>query len=427
VVTAFNIESYSWLQDDPAERSAEVLERISLQLASFSIPETSTTPTMPSAPASTFHPSSSVVAINVLWFLALTTALFASLFAILVQQWLRQYAYYPHLSSRALAHLRQRRFDALQGWGVPQIISSLSILLQAGLLLFIGGLVVLLWSLHRTVALSMSIAAGVFVVAFAMTTVLPIFFRDSPYKSPLAWGMYVAATRAAYIPMLLCFRARWWIIAKARPRTIFRADFLWTNFQAKLAQFRRTNWSDLEVQSEADASRMDLRAVGWTTRVLLSVDVDNVAACLLETASPVIALLQWISYVSGTPLDRVQVQLSQSAWHDWPETWPRNGTDGSVSAALLRHACTYLATSSDYTSITPLSALHLMRWLDGGIESEPSWAPILLAALERADAIEEDGTLEFLSAQVFTFFDTSQLTEHHQRGKCLELTKNCNV
>jgi hypothetical protein len=423
VVTAFNIESYTWLQEDPVERSAEVLERISLQLASFSIQDTSTTPTLPSAPASTFHPSSSVVAINVLWFLALTVALFASLFAILVQQWLRQYASYPRLSSRALAHLRQRRFDALQGWGVPQIISGLSILLQAGLLLFIMGLVVLLWSLHKTVALPMTIVASAFVVAFATTTILPIFSRDSPYKSPLAWGMYVAATRAAYVPMLLYFRAHWWIIAKARPRTIFRADFLWAGFQAKLAQYRRTNWFDLEAQSEADASRMDLRAVGWTTRVLLSVDVDSVAVCLLETANPTVALLQWISYVSGTPLDRVQIQLSQSAWYEWPETWPRNGTDGSVSVALLRHACTYIATSTDYTNIAPLSALHLMCWLHKGIESEPSWAPILLAALERADAIEDDEALEFLSAQVFTFFDVPQLTEHHQQGICLELTK----
>ena len=112
----------------------------------------------------------------------------AAIFAILAQQWVRQYVNIAFITNSERARIRQKRFEAFDNWFVPQMIMGLALLLQAALFLFFSGLVLLLWTLNVTVAIAITLAASVFVTEFLLTTVIPAFCTDYPYRSPLAWG-----------------------------------------------------------------------------------------------------------------------------------------------------------------------------------------------------------------------------------------------
>ena len=156
----------------------ELLSRISLQLSSFSSNAAFINSTVPALPGESFHASTSIISINVLWFLSLTFSLMAALFAILVQQWIQQYLDFPLVTARERACLRQRRYNGLNRWLVPHIISALSSLLQMALFLFLAGLVTLLWTLDRVVAIAITAAIALFLCGFIITTIMPAFSVD---------------------------------------------------------------------------------------------------------------------------------------------------------------------------------------------------------------------------------------------------------
>lgn len=87
MVTAFAVESYQWLQDDPADASAELLRQAVILLSTLANQTSSSVPPQP-GPA---LPESVVVRINVYWFLSLVLSLSAALIGIVCKQWLREY------------------------------------------------------------------------------------------------------------------------------------------------------------------------------------------------------------------------------------------------------------------------------------------------------------------------------------------------
>ncbi|KDQ59847.1 hypothetical protein JAAARDRAFT_94694, partial [Jaapia argillacea MUCL 33604] len=112
VLTAFLIDSYKNLQEDPAQSSSQILLQISSQLNSFVI---STSPgginfANASHQAQTapipFAVTHSAVTLNVLWFSSLVLSLATALFGILVKQWLREYSKTSILSLRESVRLR---------------------------------------------------------------------------------------------------------------------------------------------------------------------------------------------------------------------------------------------------------------------------------------------------------------------------------
>lgn len=186
IVTAFTVESYQWLQEDPAQRSANLLAQISLQLSSFSLSPVSVNSTAPPLPPpSPFRPESTDIAINMMWFLSLTLSLLASFFTIAVQQWLRAYMLPRHLSVRESIRLREQRYEALLYCQVPNLISFLPILLQAAVVLFLFGVYFLLRELSHPITTAFAVISGVPFLLYFISLFLPLFWRACPYKSPL--------------------------------------------------------------------------------------------------------------------------------------------------------------------------------------------------------------------------------------------------
>ncbi|KAI0773247.1 hypothetical protein BD413DRAFT_492204 [Trametes elegans] len=197
VVTAFNIEAYKLLQEDPDEKTASLLTQISAQL------DNNNDSARRALPVATFSPDARAVRINILWFSSLVLSLFSASVGILMKQWLREYTRYAANSPRENARIRQLRHDGLARWKVPLIIALLPFLLQVAMALFFAGLLDLLWSLHQTVASIITVLV-VGALSFLMyTTVTPTFSGDCPYKSQQALALYLLVQGLARILSLL--------------------------------------------------------------------------------------------------------------------------------------------------------------------------------------------------------------------------------
>uniref|UniRef100_A0A0W0G993 DUF6535 domain-containing protein n=1 Tax=Moniliophthora roreri TaxID=221103 RepID=A0A0W0G993_MONRR len=224
VVTAFVIESYQWLDKDPADTTVALLTQISKQLGNSSVPFDESLST------STFHASALSVRVNTFWFLSLILSLTSGLFALLCKQWLREHRRdLPTNSPGEALGLRHMRERSLEIWGVPSFLAALPILLELALLLFFAGVVDLLWSLHHVPFIVASIAVGISAGMYAITTALPtitvlwyaflhakvVFAKFKPghirvpplhfvcpYKSPQAWAVYSLTRKFLYMPFI---------------------------------------------------------------------------------------------------------------------------------------------------------------------------------------------------------------------------------
>ncbi|KAF9256435.1 hypothetical protein L218DRAFT_1026219, partial [Marasmius fiardii PR-910] len=165
VVTAFTIESYQWLQEDPADTTVLLLMQI-VQQGSGQSP--------PPSPPQTFTPLPTYVRINTFWFLSLTLSLIVALFGLLCKQWLRTHQRQTNTqtSGQALA-LCWLRHQSLEHWHVHKILSLLPIFLELALFLFFAGLLELLWNHHPIPFAIVLVAVGLAVVFYLITTILP--------------------------------------------------------------------------------------------------------------------------------------------------------------------------------------------------------------------------------------------------------------
>ncbi|THG97412.1 hypothetical protein EW026_g4581 [Hermanssonia centrifuga] len=190
VLTAFVVPAYGMLQQDD---SVQILSRISSKLDSFQIVlpfVNSTASACSCASDPSFGVSTSARWINILWFLSLLFSLASALFGILAKQWIREYLQWNQTiaSPRENILVRQLRSEAWVKWKVPAGIAAIPALLEIAVVLFILGLVVLLWTLDFVVALIITIAAGILLLAAFSVTTLPAFFQHCPYKSPTGWA-----------------------------------------------------------------------------------------------------------------------------------------------------------------------------------------------------------------------------------------------
>lgn len=181
MLSAFVIVSLTMLQQDTGQTSVSLLLQLSAQTANSS---------QPAASLPDFKTPTSAVWINSLWFLSLILSLTSALFGMIAKQWLREYMEWTTTSwlpQRTIA-LRQKRFEAFEEYKVPAIIATIPALLEVALILFFAGLIVFLWTINRTVA-GVSIAAiGTSITLAILATVLPVFRRRCPYKSPTGWA-----------------------------------------------------------------------------------------------------------------------------------------------------------------------------------------------------------------------------------------------
>ncbi|KAH9887205.1 hypothetical protein C8Q73DRAFT_768102 [Cubamyces lactineus] len=213
ILTAFNIESYTLLQQQPEDATVAILTQISAQLNSFSANANfvnTTRPTEPSSLVPPFRASALAVRLNAMWFSALVCSLVSASLGLMVKQWLREYLAGSSNISRESIRIRQFRYQGLRDWHVPEIILFLPMLLQLALVLFFVGLLDLLWSLHPVVAAIVSVIVALTGLFALAACVFPPLFPDCPYKSPQSWLLCILVQSVKGAVAALASRYYYW-------------------------------------------------------------------------------------------------------------------------------------------------------------------------------------------------------------------------
>lgn len=158
-----------------------------------------------------FSPNSSAVRVNIFWFLSLILSLTTVLVGIISLQWLREHQSYPGRSARDTLAIHRMRAEGLDKWHVWKIFTTLPLLLQTALVLFLAGVMDFLHALgNKTIVVTIGITIGIVLLFLLATTFLPAFqdfvlyirfllFRppqtppsQCPYKSPQSGAFHAA-------------------------------------------------------------------------------------------------------------------------------------------------------------------------------------------------------------------------------------------
>lgn len=254
-LTAFVVQTYPMLtQDDSATTNQLLALSVSTQLRTTGtiIPSAinstltsllDTTPSMPSPAAR---------AINALFFISLILSIASAFFGILCKQWIREYLKWN--SALALPRenvlVRQDRIEAWEAWNVAAMISSIPALLELAMMLFLCGIVILLWTLDDIVAIIITTCTAMFMIAAAAFTLLPVIYKNCPYKSPTAWAC-VAAYEAAGRSFFDILQAVFSWLADTLPRF---TPLTWMNFWSILTWMDREHntaqsWRDRDLEN----------------------------------------------------------------------------------------------------------------------------------------------------------------------------------
>ncbi|KZV89064.1 hypothetical protein EXIGLDRAFT_838746 [Exidia glandulosa HHB12029] len=170
VCTAFLIESNKTLQPDMAQLNVMATAAVANGVP-FIVP--------------TFTVSFRARTVNCLWIFSLLTSLLAALVSLLAKQWITALRIPGGDEPLTWVKMRQRTYDGIITWRVPEIIAFVSLLLQAALLLFCAGLVVSLHAVDPVVMLVALVLTIVIYTVYLVQLLLPLVRSNCPYRSEL--------------------------------------------------------------------------------------------------------------------------------------------------------------------------------------------------------------------------------------------------
>lgn len=186
MLTAFLIESYKNLQEDPQQVIIGVLWQISLQTNSYTIAPghlNSTTPFYSDGARDSFAPSIAAERVNVCWFASLILSLSTASFGILVKQWLREYLAVDNAKPEERLRIRHHRFLGLKSWKLFEIAAFLPLILQLSLALFFVGLCFFTASVHRSIGTTSVVLVSGWALFFIFALLAPVLSSSCPYKT----------------------------------------------------------------------------------------------------------------------------------------------------------------------------------------------------------------------------------------------------
>ena len=276
-VATFITESLQSLTPDPSDQTNALLARISQQLVNISngTPLTSAAAQI----SQSFTPTPSAVRVNILWFLSLILSLTCALSATLIQQWARRY---QELAQRPGAFHRRGRmrayiFDGINRFKMARVVAAMPKLLHISVFLFFAGVVDFLFPIYPTLAYATLGCIMIFILPYAILTVLPNIHLNCPYGTPLSsitWRISHLSV-IAFLQIILEIRkffSRAWSLAK---RQAHESEGLkkWREAlenQVKIRQqwFSQGLLRSVELSAYKADSTVVTKALAWTLTAL---------------------------------------------------------------------------------------------------------------------------------------------------------------
>ncbi|KAH9987563.1 hypothetical protein BJV77DRAFT_773392 [Russula vinacea] len=191
--------SIQGLQPGSQDISAFYLKNIFRLLANSTTSQPIIYPTPVDPPK--FSPTKSAVLVNSLWFLSLLMSFTGALLAVFIQQWAQPYlqATQGRHSPRERARIRIFHAEGLKKLHLRWVTRAVPLLIQVSLFLFFSGLPIFLFDVNRTVFNFVVTWLGLCLAGYACITLMPIFYQDSPYYSPLSPFVWWCVTNMLFI------------------------------------------------------------------------------------------------------------------------------------------------------------------------------------------------------------------------------------
>ncbi|KAF7350104.1 hypothetical protein MVEN_01312500 [Mycena venus] len=156
-------------------------------------------------------PDASAIAINAGFFGSLVLSLCTAIMSLQCRTWLDGYQAYrlgscDRDSKDALleaCRIRQYRYRGLMKYKILDAAGSAGpMLIYTSFIFFFIGLVVFLLTLHVPIAIAIIALLGTFLVGYVLTSIIPSFTSEAPYKTPLSQslGALYRAARKGQMP-----------------------------------------------------------------------------------------------------------------------------------------------------------------------------------------------------------------------------------
>ena len=118
-----------------------------------------------------------------MWLISLVLNIVSALFATLTFQWSRRFAQVPCVPRAPRARVLRRSFFFVGTltYDLDCAVTMTVMLLHLSVFLFLVGLVIFFFTIHKVVATVVSVAVGLFGIVYLMLTVLACIDRSCPY------------------------------------------------------------------------------------------------------------------------------------------------------------------------------------------------------------------------------------------------------
>ena len=128
-------------------------------------------------------------------------SLTGALLAVFIQQWAQSYleATQGRYNPKDRARIRAFHAEGLKKLDLHRVTRAVPILIHVSLFLFFAGLPIFLFNVNRTVFNVVVTWLAICVAGYACITLMPIFYENSPYYSPLSSSIWWCVTNTLFI------------------------------------------------------------------------------------------------------------------------------------------------------------------------------------------------------------------------------------
>ncbi|KAG8921932.1 hypothetical protein FRC02_012266 [Tulasnella sp. 418] len=177
--TAFIVESYKDLKQDPSELTNNLLRNMMRTIHQSSFTEADLL-------LDYGGPPTRAIVVNLFFFASLCCSLFTAFGAVIGKQWLNHYGRESQLRSPSAKGIeRQRKHMGLEKWKFQAVVETLPTLLQFSLFFFFIGLIDFMWPLNIAVGILILLLSVLTLLFYVVTLSIGILYPNSPFQTRL--------------------------------------------------------------------------------------------------------------------------------------------------------------------------------------------------------------------------------------------------
>ncbi|KAJ3555805.1 hypothetical protein NM688_g2370 [Phlebia brevispora] len=210
ILTAFLIESYKALQEDPQHTMVQLLQQMTTQ--SYEFNGRFLNSTSPASSSDPFQAPTWAIRVNVCWFSSLFLSLSTASYGILVKQWLREYLSTDRTSHQERIRIRHFRHQGVEEWRLYDIAAVLPLILQISLALFFVGLCFFTAAVHPSIRTTSVVLVSAWAAFIVFAILAPLLSARCPFKTPLLKTVFsrLRPRLLGIMPFLMRYMASLW-------------------------------------------------------------------------------------------------------------------------------------------------------------------------------------------------------------------------